>query len=37
VELIEFIPGGLAAAWMAFRMIALFRNGPVQENAETSL
>jgi hypothetical protein len=35
VEVIEYIPGGLAAAWMAFRMVALLRSGPVQQNVET--
>jgi len=36
VEVIEYIPGGLAAAWMAFRMLALLRGGPVPQNVDTS-
>jgi hypothetical protein len=27
MELIEYVPGGLAAAWMVFRMVILFRHG----------
>ncbi len=33
MEFIEYIPGGLAAAWMVFRMFILLRDGPVPENA----
>lgn len=33
MEFIEYVPGALAAAWMVFRMVILFRHGPAQENA----
>lgn len=32
MEFVEYVPGGLAAAWMAFRMIVLLRNPQGQEN-----
>jgi hypothetical protein len=32
MEFIEYVPGGLAAAWMAVRMVILFRNGPAPES-----
>ncbi|MFL6656516.1 MAG: hypothetical protein ACJ8GW_00445 [Massilia sp.] len=31
MEFIEYVPGGLAAAWMVFRMAILFRSGPEVE------
>jgi hypothetical protein len=31
VEFVEYVPGGLAAAWMAFRMVALFRSAPASK------
>ena len=27
MEMFEYVPGGLAAAWMVFRMVILVRNG----------
>lgn len=37
MEYVEFIPGGLAAAWMVYRMAMLAIHGPVPENAENSI
>jgi hypothetical protein len=33
MEFIEYVPGGLAAAWMVFRMAILLRNGPEADAA----
>jgi hypothetical protein len=35
MEFVEYVPGGLAAAWMVFRMAVLVIHGPVQEQAES--
>ena len=32
MEFVEYVPGGLAAAWMVFRMVILFRAGPAPES-----
>ena len=37
MEYVEFIPGGLAAACMVYRMAMLAINGPAPENAENSI
>lgn len=34
MELVEYMPGALAAGWMAFKMVLLLRNGPVAEADE---
>jgi hypothetical protein len=34
MEYVEFIPGGLAAAWMVFRMAVLVIHGPPPESTE---
>ena len=31
MEMFEYVPGGLAAAWMVFRMVILVRNGAQAE------
>jgi hypothetical protein len=31
MEFIEYVPGGLAAAWMMVRMVILLRDGPAAE------
>ena len=28
MELVEYMPGALAAGWMAYRIVVLLRNGP---------
>jgi hypothetical protein len=28
MELVEYMPGALAAGWMVFKMVVLLRNGP---------
>ncbi len=34
MELVEYMPGALAAGWMAFKMVVLLRNGPVVHEAD---
>ena len=34
MELVEYMPGALAAGWMVFKMVVLLRNGPQVEAEE---
>lgn len=37
MEFVEFVPGGLAAAWMAYRMAILAIHGRPPESADNSI
>jgi hypothetical protein len=34
MEVVEYLPGALAAGWMVVKMVTLFRNGPAPEVKE---
>lgn len=35
MEFVEYMPGALAAGWMAFKLVVLLRDGPVVDAGES--
>jgi hypothetical protein len=37
MEFVEYMPGALAAGWMAFKLVVLLRDGPAVDAVESSV
>lgn len=37
MEFVEYLPGALAAGWMALKMVGLLRNGPTNDKDEQTI